>query len=441
MSCDLTNGRLLEACSLGRSGIKTLYFTKFNDFDALTGVIELDGEITDLGADPITIYQFNMSDNVGNFDEALTTAKDNGTSFVTQVVTITLLNIKPADLANLNNLKRGRWAIWALDFQNKIRLFGRLRGCIASGGSDVSGVAPGDKKGLDLILTAVENSYAIFMEDYSVVPFDNFANVTVVAEAAFNAEYQAVYDAMTSKPIQAIAIAQNTMVATLISAGVWAKLDAFYLFAQHTNAASEALINWLNPGTYDATAVSSPAFVALEGFTGDGSLDYINTNLNPGDGGTYKYLLDDSSGGVYSRSDVQEDAYEFGARDGANRGVTMALYFTGGSFLYSYANSDNPGNYVNSDSLGMYVTSRNNSADFQVYKNSVEIIDETETSILIPNYDIYALGQNNAGSLLVPSTKQLSCLHLGGSLTPTEITALTNAVEAYMDSNGKGVIP
>ena len=182
MSCDLTNGRLLEACSLGRSGIKTLYFTKFNDFDALTGIVEADGEITDLGADPITIYQFDMSDNVGNFDEALTTAKDNGTSFVTQLITLTLLNVQPADLANLNSLKRGRWAIWALDFQGKIRLFGRLRGCTASGGSDVSGVAPGDKKGVDLQLTAVENSYAVFMEDYTTVPFDNFANVTIILD-------------------------------------------------------------------------------------------------------------------------------------------------------------------------------------------------------------------------------------------------------------------
>lgn len=182
MSCDLTNGRLLDACSLGRAGIKTLYFTKFNDFDSLTGIVESGGEITSLGADPITIYQFDMADNVGMFDEALTTAKDNGTSFVTQVITLTLLQIKPADLENLNNLKRGRWTIWALDFQGKIRLFGRLRGCLASGGSDVSGVAPGDKKGLDLQLTAVENAYAPFMDDYTDVPFDNFANVTVVTD-------------------------------------------------------------------------------------------------------------------------------------------------------------------------------------------------------------------------------------------------------------------
>jgi hypothetical protein len=188
MSCDLTNGRLLNACSLGRAGIKTLYFTKFNDFDALTGVTELDGEITSLGADPITIYQFDMEDNVGMFDEALTTDKANGTSFVTQVITLTLLNIKPADLANINNMKRGRWAIWALDFEGKIRLFGRLRGCLASGGSDVSGAAPGDKKGLDMVLTAVENSYAVFMEDYTTVPFDNFANVTVVSGEALGPE-------------------------------------------------------------------------------------------------------------------------------------------------------------------------------------------------------------------------------------------------------------
>ena len=188
MSCDLVSGRLLNECQLGRSGIKTLYFTKFNDFDSLTGVVESGGEITDLGTDPITIYQFDMQANVGNFEEIPASTPENGTIFLTQNVTLTLFFVKPADLANLNNLKRGRWTIWALDFQGKIRLFGRTRGMIASGGSDVSGVAPGDKKGLDLILTAFEQDYAVFMDDYTDEPFDNFTNVTVISDEIYGPE-------------------------------------------------------------------------------------------------------------------------------------------------------------------------------------------------------------------------------------------------------------
>jgi hypothetical protein len=179
MSCDLTSGRLLNECSVGRAGIKTLYFTKFNDFAALTGITESGGEITDLGSPAIILYKFEMANNVGVSNETLNRSDENGSVYIQQDITLTLFNILPSDLAALNALKKGRWAIWALDYQDKIRQFGETRGCIASGGSDVSGQAPGDKRGLDLTLTAITDRYAPFMADFTTEPFDNFANVTV----------------------------------------------------------------------------------------------------------------------------------------------------------------------------------------------------------------------------------------------------------------------
>lgn len=180
MSCDLTSGRLLDECLVGRAGIKTLFYTKLADFEALTGITESGGEITSLGAVAIDVFRFEMADNVGNFDQAVNASQENGTSFVQQNLTLTLFNILPADLADLNNLKVGRWVIWTLDFQGKIRIFGRYNGCTANGGSETSGTAAGDKKGLDMTFVAEENDYAPFMDDYTTTPFDNFANVTVV---------------------------------------------------------------------------------------------------------------------------------------------------------------------------------------------------------------------------------------------------------------------
>ena len=180
MSCDLTSGRLLDECLVGRAGIKTLFYTPLADYEALTGVTESGGEITSLGAVAINVYRFEMADNVGMFEQAVNASQENGTSFVQQNLTLTLFNILPADLADLNNLKVGRWVIWTLDFQGKIRMFGRYNGCTANGGSETSGTAAGDKKGLDMTFVAEENDYAPFMDDYTTTPFDNFANVTVV---------------------------------------------------------------------------------------------------------------------------------------------------------------------------------------------------------------------------------------------------------------------
>jgi hypothetical protein len=179
MSCDLTNGRLLDECLVGRAGIKTLFYAKLADFSALTGITETGGEITSLGSDAITIHRFEMADNVGSFEQAVNASAENGTVFIGQTVNLTLFNIVPADLADLNNLKVGRWVIFTLDFQGKIRIFGRNNGCVANGGSETSGTGAGDKKGLDMSFYAEENDYADFMGDYTTAPFDNFANVTV----------------------------------------------------------------------------------------------------------------------------------------------------------------------------------------------------------------------------------------------------------------------
>ena len=183
MSCDLTTGRLLNDCVGGMAGIKTLFYAKLNDFRALTGITESGGEITDLGLVAIDVYRFEMANNVGFFDEAVNTSRENGTSFMQQNLTLTLFNIIPADLADLNNLKIGNWVIWTLDFQDKIRLFGRVNGCTANGGSDVSGTGAGDKKGLDMTFLGEEKDYAPFMQDFTPAtetPFENFTNVTII---------------------------------------------------------------------------------------------------------------------------------------------------------------------------------------------------------------------------------------------------------------------
>lgn len=175
----MTNGRLLPDCMTGRAGIKTIFFAKLNDFLALTGVTETGGEITSLGTDPLNVYRFEMSDNVGDFTESVNGNADNGTVFVEQTVTLTIFNILPADLEDLNNLKRGRWVVFTLDFEGKIRVFGRRNGMTANGGDETSGTSAGDKKGLDMTFMAQEQDYAPFLADFTNYPFDNFADVTV----------------------------------------------------------------------------------------------------------------------------------------------------------------------------------------------------------------------------------------------------------------------
>jgi len=68
-----------------------------------------------------------------------------------------------------------------------------------------------------------------------------------VRTSVYCAEYQAVYDAYTTKPSDAVAAIDNTMVSGLVSDGVWAKLDVVWVYASHTNGAGEALLDWKQP--------------------------------------------------------------------------------------------------------------------------------------------------------------------------------------------------
>jgi len=249
----------------------------------------------------------------------------------------------------------------------------------------------------------------------------------------FSAEYQAIYDAFTIKPSASVAAAQNDLVESLVDTGVWAKLDTFYVFAGHTNANGESLINWFNPGTFDATAINAPAFVALEGFTGDGAASYINSNYNAATQGI-KYLQDSASGGFYSRSNIAETKTDFGALSGNNR---MYINSREVADVARYVANDNVAvPAANTNSRGMFVSTRTASNARALYKNINLLQSGAVISAGVPNSAFQFLALTALGAY---STKQLSLGFLGGGLVQADITNLYNAFQAYMTSNGKQV--
>ena len=267
----------------------------------------------------------------------------------------------------------------------------------------------------------------------------NWMNILKPSLAGFVAEYQAVYDSFTTKPSSSVAAEQNAMVESWIDDGLWAKRDAIYLHAVHTNGDGEALKNWKNPGTNDATIVNAPAFVAFEGFTGDGATSYINYNWNPSDGTLF--VQDSLCIAKYIRNNIQHTTYMFGS------------YNTGGPNLITLGprnGSDNATVRIgttstatggNADSRGIFHAIRASSASQQYYRNNSQIATDTDISSNVATLDFFGLGLNVNGGLNSPSLHQLSYAAFGEALDNTERGADQNAVETYMDSNGKGVIP
>ncbi len=257
--------------------------------------------------------------------------------------------------------------------------------------------------------------------------------------SAYCSEYQAVYDALTTKPSDAIAAEQNTMVCGWVGDGVWSKNDILYVFAQTTNAGGEALVNWINPGTFDAVEIPNGGaliFTALEGFTGDLSA-YTNTNWSPGDGGVHNYTRNDAVIGCYNRNKTSSGMISFGAFDAAANG-TFGQFET--NRMLGRFNSALFTAVVDTYVAGMDIFTRDNSADFDYYNNNVKT-DVTKISVAIADFDFYIHGYNFNDAVGGQSSHQISMVFAGSSFTPTNINNMTDRFEVYMDSNGKGVIP
>ena len=236
--------------------------------------------------------------------------------------------------------------------------------------------------------------------------------VDKIRDGGFCGAYKTVYDSLTTKPSASIANAQNTMVSTLVSAGIWGILDVFYVFAQTTNGDSEALKNWITPGTYDATlgGVPAPAFVALEGFTSNGTNGYIDCNWNPVTHGV-NYTQNSASGGCYSRDNVDDNRNAFGAYDGT-RFIQLAL--RNGATARWIINDGTVDTGAVAASTGAFILTRTAANARGAYRNKVLLASDAQASTGMPNTNMFVLARSSSGVPANLTTRQISCFFAGG---------------------------
>lgn len=100
---------------------------------------------------------------------------------------------------------------------------------------------------------------------------------------------------------------QNKLVIDLKAAGVWAKLDVFYNFAN--NGSKEfATLNWKAPTLNQCTLINSITFNTNQGFTGNGTSTYVDTNFQLASG--VNYTLNNASRCVYINTTSGNGVYD-----------------------------------------------------------------------------------------------------------------------------------
>ena len=250
----------------------------------------------------------------------------------------------------------------------------------------------------------------------------------------FDPDYQSVLDYATaegytlpSAPQQKL---QNQLVKDLKTAGVWSKLDSFANFA--TDGDSDfALIDWKRLITM--TAANAPAFTDNQGFKGDGSSAYINTNFTPSTDGV-NYALNSCSFGYYAFSvlDTGINNINIGSRTSVSpiRGLTYPRDLNE-TTLYINTNSTSGSTITTSSQLGIRHFSRVLSDKNEFYDDTGFVGSNTNSSNEFSQQPFYLLALNNEGTASFHTLTDMSFYFVGGDLT-AEHDDFNNALKTYM---------
>ena len=244
----------------------------------------------------------------------------------------------------------------------------------------------------------------------------------VGSSSIYDATYQAILDYATTQgytlPSDEQKLLQNQLLIDLKSAGVWNKLDTFANFA--TNGSTQfALIDWKRLVQYDAS--TNPTFTPNEGFMGNGTSSYIDTNFNPStestnyitnDASRYMYLFSGSVGqridGTFSDNNIRLGSYN---TQKINSG---SINLMNSAFPYT-------------TTKGMKSIHRTSSTDVTLY-NALVGENRTLLSVGLPNENqwIFRQGGNY-------SNAKISMYAMGSSLI-SENTDFVNAFNTYLNS-------
>ena len=255
----------------------------------------------------------------------------------------------------------------------------------------------------------------------------NSCAAPTINSLAYDSDAVAYFNAVTTPFTAARKTIINTLVLALKASGDWNQLNSLWLFANE--AADQGLINLISPTDTAVTNVGSMTFTADQGYTGDGSSSYLNSNLSPTT--ATKYLLDSASFGVYSRTNLQATMYDMGGTDGTKRNEIIPWHGTDSKF-YGSLNSSLYNSLAAADSLALSSVNRDSATNLVTYKRGVVHSTTVTASNALGTRDWYIGAGNISGTASLFSTRQYAMAFVGNG-SVNHLT-LYNAIQAYMTS-------
>lgn len=184
MACGLlTKGRGLD-CNRISGGVKNIYFGVYDQFTApiqTTGIVQVDGEITDIEMASNVLYRYTTPLGVASVTETIVGSTENGTIFYTPSINIILNRLTKEDQNQIKLLGATKVVIFAqlnqqlANGHDVIIGLGVTNGMNLNAGTMDSGAAFGDRNGYTLTFDGMEPIPFPMVADYTTDPFDNTA--------------------------------------------------------------------------------------------------------------------------------------------------------------------------------------------------------------------------------------------------------------------------
>jgi len=261
----------------------------------------------------------------------------------------------------------------------------------------------------------------------SLAGVDAWAGLLTAAMEAnvYEAETTALVSRFTVPPTSERKVAINDVVKSLKDAGVWSKLDAFYVYAGADSQAARQ--NWV-ANQYNAVAVNAPTFTVDRGYTPDGSTSYLDTGFNPTTAASPKFVQDNCHMGAWHLTDLDNGgASSFDNGNGPARIINTSALST------QFRSQSGTNVTVIDDYAKHKVWSRSGAAAREYYNDGVGTSSGTEASTTLTNF---AFGVGRTAAAAAFGRNQCAVYHFGSNLTADNVSAIKAALRTYLTAVG-----
>lgn len=214
------------------------------------------------------------------------------------------------------------------------------------------------------------------------------------------------------------------LIDSLVVDGIWANLDALYVFA--APIAATALTN-LKSSSFGASESSSPTFTADVGYAVGQSTGLVSTGYNPSSAGGNYTQNDASFGGWVLAADAVQNSI---LMTDPNANVIWPRWTD--DTLYATINGTNDDSIAAStDASGFWALDRAASSGFTVYRNGSSFDTHTQTSASLDN-NVFVVGYSLSNAAIT-----IQVAFIGGSLGATAQGDFYTAVNTFL----AGILP